>query len=156
LNLLLSSQTPQRLPATGGRTAGDRIGGERREARRYALELTLHWRLLYRRRLVGSGIGRTRDLSSGGMLLAIDRMFPEGSHLEISLAWPALLNGVSPLKLMATGTVLRSDGRLTAVRALRYEFRTAGGPGLGKAKGGWKIRTPNWEHGSPSRSTGAH
>ena len=113
---------------------GGQIFGERRTERRYPMELPLHWRLIYRRRLVDSGTGRTRDLSSHGILCAVDKMFAEGSQLEVSVAWPALLQGAAPLKLKATGLVMRSDGKLTAIRVMRHEFRTAAASAQRQAK----------------------
>ena len=102
------------------------VGGERRADRRYGIQLDIRWKLLRRRRVVDSGIGRTRDLSSHGILFEIGRILPAGSHLEVAISWPALLHGVSPLKLVASSRVVRSDGTCTAIRMTQHEFRTAG------------------------------
>lgn len=102
------------------------IGGERRGNRRYELQLDIRWKLLHRRRVLDSGIGRTRDISSHGILFETGRMLPAGSHLEIWVSWPALLHGVAPLKLTAAGVVIWSSGECTAIRMMRHEFRTVG------------------------------
>jgi hypothetical protein len=109
---------------------GDRlaaIGGDRRGERRYGLQLDIRWKLLHRRRVLDSGAGRTRDLSSHGILFETGRVLPIGSHLEVAVSWPALLHGVSPLKLVAAGRVVRSDEICSAIRMNQHEFRTAGG-----------------------------
>ena len=45
--------------------------------------------------------------------------------VEISVNWPARLDGTCPLKLVATGRMVRADADKAAVRIERYEFRTA-------------------------------
>jgi hypothetical protein len=125
----------------GRKRVNQGIGGERRANRRYAIELPLHWRLIYRRRVVESGIGRTRDISSRGILFESEKLFPEGSQLELSIAWPVILGGAAPLKLMAGVEVLRSNGKLTAVRTMQHEFRTAGVPAQGLAKHSYGERS---------------
>src|ERR1035441_1289894 len=102
--------------------------GDRRGDRRYGIQLDIRWKLLHRRRVLDSGIGRTRDLSSRGILFEVGRILPARSHLEVAISWPALLHGVSPLKLVAAGRVVRSDGTCTAIRMTQHEFRTAGPP----------------------------
>jgi hypothetical protein len=103
------------------------IGGDRRVERRYELELEIHWKLLHRRRVLDSGTGRTRDLSSHGVLFETGRALPLGSHIEASVCWPARLHGVAQLKLLAAGRVVRSEMGVTAIRMVQHEFRTAGG-----------------------------
>jgi hypothetical protein len=121
------------------------IGGERRGDRRYGMQLDVRWKLLHRRRVLDSGLGRTRDLSSHGALLDIDRLLPAGSHLQVAIAWPALLHGVSPLKLVAAGRVVRSDGTCTAIRMTQHEFRTAGAsPDHPKALAAASAPIPIW------------
>jgi hypothetical protein len=104
------------------------IGGERRGDRRYELQLDIQWKLVHRRRVLDSGTGRTRDISSHGILFETGRALPSGSHLEVAVAWPALLHGTAQMKLIADGHVVRSDQICTAIRMTRHEFRTAGIP----------------------------
>ena len=104
------------------------IGGERRGERRYELELEIQWNLLHRRRVLDTGTGRTRDLSSHGVLFETGRALPLGSHVEASIAWPALLQGVAHLKLMAAGRGGRSETGITAIRVVQHEFHTTGAP----------------------------
>ena len=103
------------------------IGGDRRGERRYGLGLEIRWKLLHRRKVLDSGTGRTRDLSSHGILFVTRGTVPLGANLEVEVSWPALLHGLRPLKLMAAGRVVRSDATGTAIRMTQHEFRTAGG-----------------------------
>jgi hypothetical protein len=44
--------------------------------------------------------------------------------VEISVNWPARLDGTCLLQLVATGRVVRADAQAAAVRIERYEFKT--------------------------------
>lgn len=106
----------------------DRIGGDRREDRRYNLVLDLRWKLVRRRKVLETGNGRTMDLSSSGLLFDAGRPLPVGLNVEISIAWPALLHNVAPMQLVVSGRIIRADGARVAVRMVQHEFRTAGNP----------------------------
>ena len=106
----------------------DRIGGDRREDRRYNLALELRWKLVRRRKVLDSGSGRTLDFSSSGLLFDAGRPLPVGLNVEISIAWPALLHNVAPMQLVVSGRIIRADGAKAAVRMVQHEFRTAGNP----------------------------
>lgn len=121
------------------------IGGERRGDRRYGIQLDVRWKLLHRRRVLDSGLGRTRDLSSRGVLFEIDRLLPAGTRLQVAISWPALLHGVAPLKLVAAGRVVRSNGTCTAIRMTQRDFRTAGASaGHPKALAAASAPIPIW------------
>lgn len=107
---------------------GDAIGGDRREDRRYELHLELKWKLIRRRRVLETGTGHTVDVSSGGFLIDAGRHLPEDLNVELSIAWPVLLHDVAPIQLVATGKIVRSNGRRVAVRTVQHEFRTVGLP----------------------------
>jgi hypothetical protein len=81
----------------------DAISGERRQHRRYLLEMELRWKLIRRRRVLETGIGHTIDLSSGGILFNAGRPLPAGHNVELSISWPVLLNDAVPLQLAAKG-----------------------------------------------------
>jgi hypothetical protein len=104
----------------------DTIGGERRKDRRYNLQLELKWKLIRRRRLLDTGTGRTIDVSSGGIRFDAGRHLPEGLNVELSIAWPVLLRNVAPMQLVASGKIIRCDGREVAIQTVQHEFRTAG------------------------------
>ena len=104
----------------------DTIGGERRKDRRYHLQLDLKWKLIRRRRLLDTGAGRTIDVSSGGIRFDAGRHLPEGLNVELSISWPVLLRNVAPMQLVASGKIVRCDGRQVAMQTVQHEFRTAG------------------------------
>jgi hypothetical protein len=104
----------------------DAIGGERRQDRRYHLQLELKWKLIRRRRLLDTGAGRTIDVSSGGIRFDAGRHLPEGLNVELSISWPVLLHNVAPMQLVAIGKIVRCDGRQVAIQTIQHEFRTAG------------------------------
>jgi PilZ domain len=104
----------------------DTIGGERRKDRRYHLQLELKWKLIRRRRLLDTGTGRTIDVSSSGVRFDAGRHLPEGLNVELSISWPVLLRNVAQMQLVATGKIVRCDGREVAIQTVQHEFRTAG------------------------------
>ena len=106
---------------------GDSIAGDRRQDRRYQLQLELKWKLIRRRRVLDTGVGHTIDVSSGGILFDAGRKLPEGLNVELSLTWPVLLHNVAPMQLVVAGRIKRSNGRLVAIQTVQHEFRTAGG-----------------------------
>ena len=102
----------------------DLIGGDRRQHRRYHLQLELKWKLVRRRRVLDTGTGHTLDISSGGILFDAGRRLPEGLNAELSIAWPVLLHNVAPLQLVATGKIIRGNGHQMAIETVQHEFRT--------------------------------
>jgi PilZ domain len=106
---------------------GQSIAGDRRLDRRYRIQLDLRWKLIRRRKLQDSGSGRTIDLSSGGILFEAERPLPVGMNVELSVAWPVLLERVAPIQLTVSGRIVRAEGRRVGVRITQHEFRTMGG-----------------------------
>jgi hypothetical protein len=97
---------------------------ERRSHTRYPLEMNVRYRVL-----TGGpalvGVGRTLNVSSSGMLIACEQQIvPAGSRLEISLDWPVLLHGQTPLQLVAPCRVIRCHRAALAVSMERYQLRT--------------------------------
>ena len=105
------------------------IAGERRGHRRYGIQLELKWSLLRRRQLLDSGVGRTFDLSSSGIIFYAGRPLPEGLNVELSIAWPVLLHNVAPMQLTVTGRIVRCEDSMIAIEMVQHEFRTGGIPG---------------------------
>jgi len=102
----------------------DRIQGDRRAARRYSVDLELQYKLVKEAPIAYSG--KCCDMSSGGICFTSDQVLQEGSPVEVTIAWPFLLQNTCPLNLRIQGHVVRSDRQGTAVRTRTYEFRTAG------------------------------
>jgi hypothetical protein len=102
------------------------ISGDRRQHRRYALQLAVKWKLIRRRRVLDSGVGQTIDLSSGGILFNAGREMPEGLNVALSITWPVMLHKIAPLQLVAAGRIVRSNSSHVAIQMTTHEFRTVG------------------------------
>jgi hypothetical protein len=63
-------------------------------------------------------------MSSSGLGFTADRPLPIGQKLDLSIDWPARLDGDVQIQLVASGVVVRSSGAVTALRIERHEFRT--------------------------------
>jgi PilZ domain-containing protein len=105
----------------------DQIAGDRREDRRYPIELELKYKLIRRKKVLETGIGRTIDLSSGGVYFQAEHPLPSGLNVELSIDWPVLLHNIAPMRLLVAGRIVRSDRVRIAVRSVQHEFRTKGG-----------------------------
>ena len=99
---------------------------DQRSNRRYPIALEIEYKLLRKGRVERLGLGRTLNVSSGGVMFEANEPMPTGSSIELLMHWPFLLEGVCPLKLVIHGSVVRSDGKRVAVRTKHHEFRTAG------------------------------
>jgi hypothetical protein len=105
------------------------IGGgerERRTKRRFHIEQEVRYKMLYGQRIAETGVGKTVNISSGGVWFSTENMLTTGMPVELSLNWPVLLNDSCPMKLMIYGCVVRSNQGGAAVAIERYEFRTQG------------------------------
>ncbi len=95
-------------------------GNRRREARyRFAFEMSY--------RCTGGGANRARrgtgttiDFSSHGLSFASDTPLRMGTKLAVTVNWDTAFSG--PVQLKAVGTVVRSEGRRTAVRISNWNF----------------------------------
>lgn len=99
---------------------------DRRQDRRYEIQLDLNWKLIYRCRVLETGTGRTIDLSNGGIHYETERRLPAGLNVELSIAWPAMVDDLAPRQLVVSGKIVRSDGGRTAIRKCQHEFLAAG------------------------------
>jgi hypothetical protein len=95
---------------------------ERRRKNRFPLRVEVRYKLL-NRDVATPGVGKTLNIGSGGVLLTTEQRLPIGRTIELSLNWPAMLDG-TPLKFVATGPIVRAEEDRAAVRIERYEFRT--------------------------------
>ena len=95
---------------------------ERRTKARYPLELTVHYQTLDGQPVCGTG--RTLNVSSGGALIAAEHDLDEGARLKITIEWPTLLDGITPLQLVTTGKVVRHWESNLGVAFDWYQFRT--------------------------------
>jgi hypothetical protein len=72
------------------------------------------------------GMGQTSRMSNSEVVFTADQPLEAGTNLEISIAWPALLNGRVALQLVVVGDVVGRRDSLTTVRIRKYHFRTRG------------------------------
>jgi len=99
---------------------------DRRGTGRFPLREGVRYRLLHSKNKPVSGSGRTLNIGSGGILFTTEDLLPVGRSVELSVDWPAQLDGNCPLKFVAIGRVIRSESNQAAVRIERYQFRTRG------------------------------
>ena len=102
------------------------INGDRRYNRRYDISLDLRWKRLRRGKVMEFGTGTTIDLSSGGILFRAEKSLQSGERVELSVAWPVLVDTLPRLHLIVSGIVVRSIGKQNAIRMVQHEFRTVG------------------------------
>ena len=112
---MASSQTELAVP----RTYTDE---ERRAKRRFPLPLEVTYKLLRKGRQ--SGTGRILDMSSTGVRFTTNTALALGAAVELTVAWPALLNGAVSLKLILEGHVVRASDGEAAATVTRLEFYT--------------------------------
>jgi hypothetical protein len=96
---------------------------ERRAKSRYPLDLSVRFRFF----CAGTaffGRGLAVNVSSGGILVTSKHRVLVGSLVEMSIDWPAPLDGTIPLQLVTTGRILRREDSQFAATFERYEFRT--------------------------------
>ena len=108
------------------RTFSAKSDRERRTKRRFQIDQEVRYKMLYGQRIAETGVGRTMNISSGGVWFSTEHMLTSGMPVELSMNWPVLLNDVCPMKLMIYGCVVRSNEKGAAVTIERYEFRTQG------------------------------
>jgi hypothetical protein len=98
---------------------------ERRATRRFAIEQELSYKVLDHRAAVPEGgAGKTLDISSKGVLFETAQRLRPGKRVEVSVNWPAQLEGGCPLKFVAVGRVVRADETRAAMHIEQHEFRT--------------------------------
>ena len=99
---------------------------EKRTKRRFEIAQEVRYKVLYGQRIAETGLGKTLNISSGGVWITTENMLTVGMPIELSMVWPVLLNDCCPMKLMIYGCVIRSHEKGAAVSIERYEFRTQG------------------------------
>jgi hypothetical protein len=98
---------------------------ERRGAKRFAIEQEVSYKILdHRATTPESGTGKTLDISSGGVLFETQQRLRAGKRVELSVDWPAQLDGGCPLKFVAVGRVVRAEDTRAAMHIEQHEFRT--------------------------------
>jgi len=97
---------------------------DRRATDRFPLENDVRYKLLEAKRIAQTGQGRTRNISSSGILFTTEARLPLGQRIELAVDWPAKLNEHCGLKLVALGKIVRSSHDVAAINIEKYDFRT--------------------------------
>ena len=98
---------------------------DRRKRHRFPLDLEVRFQFAeLRQRNSMQGTGKVENISSSGLAFRTDEPPEPGSHLAVSIAWPAKRDD-GRLRLVFDGLVLRASGGLVVVTILRPEFRFA-------------------------------
>ncbi len=97
---------------------------ERRGNERFPIVRDVRYKLASLRGIPDSGVGKTVNVSSGGVLFIAPKPLAPGKRIELSISWPAQLDGKCALKLVACGRIRRCQGSEVAVEIEHHEFRT--------------------------------
>jgi c-di-GMP-binding flagellar brake protein YcgR len=98
---------------------------DRRSSKRFPIAQEIQYRTLdHKAPAPESGTGKTLDISSGGVLFETAQRLRFGKRVEVSINWPAKLDGNCLLKFVAVGRVIRAEDARAAIRIEQYEFRT--------------------------------
>jgi hypothetical protein len=98
---------------------------ERRVSKRFPIEQEVSYRVLDHKAVVPeSGVGRTFDISSKGIRFTTEQRLRSGKRIELSVNWPAVLEGGCLLKFVAVGRVVRVEDARASISIEQHEFRT--------------------------------
>ena len=101
---------------------------ERRRSSRFPIEREIRYKTLNQRAELLTGVGKTLNISSSGVLFTSEHDMALGTRLEVSISWPAQLNEKCLLNLVARGRVTRHAKGQLALQIQQYEFRTQSRP----------------------------
>jgi hypothetical protein len=102
----------------------EKAQADRRHSDRFPIAREMRYRILNKRSVTEPGAGNTVNMSSSGVLFAVDGIMMPGSRVELSINWPVKLNDKCALRLVARGRVVRSERGIAAMEILEHEFRT--------------------------------
>ena len=102
----------------------DRAAADRRTSDRFPIERELRFKVQNKKNGEESGVGRTLNMSSTGVLFTTDQLLLPGRRVEVSISWPAQLNSRCALRLVARGRVVRFEDGRAAMEIHQYEFKT--------------------------------
>jgi hypothetical protein len=97
-------------------------GKSRRAKQRYTVRTPLQYRTTANAIKTAWQSSETLDMSVDGILIDAPGAAPVGTELELEIDWPGLYHGKPKVRLLVIGSVVRNEGRGTALRILRHEF----------------------------------
>ena len=92
----------------------------------YPITLDLHYQVLSGGRPVETGSGRTTRFGSHRVVFIAEPAHEVAARLQVSVAWPVLLDDRVKLQLIIEGRVLGVDGDRVTLGVVKYHFRTRG------------------------------
>lgn len=107
-----------------------RVAFERRASRRFAIVRDVRYKVLDSESGRRARTGKTINIGSTGVLFSAEELVTPGKLVELSVNWPAQLNGKCGLQLVVCGWVVRCEGKWVDIEITRYEFRTLGSGAL--------------------------
>ena len=99
---------------------------ERRNRRRFPLNLPVRFSVSGRGQKEAQGNGEVVNISSQGVAFRTEAALEAGLGVRASITWPVALGGECLLQLSIEGKILRHDGDLAVVEVRKHEFRTSG------------------------------
>lgn len=97
---------------------------ERRKKMRLPIQRQMRYKLIEDGEVIAHGIGVTIDLSSNGVRFSVGQAVKPGTFVELSISWPVVLDGETPMRLVTFGRIVRMEGLLAICSIDKYEFRT--------------------------------
>jgi hypothetical protein len=106
---------------------------DRRTQLRLPIGLDVRYEVLGKKRTVKQvkqvGMGKTLNMSSGGVLFTTEAALREGERVELAIDWLAQLDKVR-LQLVVSGRLLRADQTQAALLIEKHEFKTQRQPSV--------------------------
>ena len=112
-----------------GRYMSFASGGQARELNSpkegsYPIGTHVEYRLMQRDRVLATGTGRTKTISSSRVVFESERGLPLGMLVELAVTWPVQVENGVGLTLQILGRTVHVMDKCTVVDILRHEFRT--------------------------------
>jgi hypothetical protein len=103
---------------------GGVISGAYHSRREYPIVAELAYKVLGNGKPLKTGRGKTTTFSNTVVWFEAEEALETGSSLELSVAWPAVLDGKVGLRLWIRGVITQVEGNRTGLEIVRYEYRT--------------------------------
>jgi hypothetical protein len=92
----------------------------------YPITLDLHYKVLSGATPVQAGSGRTTRFGSRRVVFTAEPALQVAARLQVSIAWPVLLDDRVKLQLVIEGRVIGVDGDRVTLGVVKHHFRTRG------------------------------
>jgi hypothetical protein len=103
----------------------ERQGNPKQLGTSYPIRLELQYKAVNPKSTL-AGTGVTLEMSSTEIVFTADRPIEPGTKVELSIAWPVLLNDHVALRLVSEVKITGREGRTLTASIWKYHFRTRG------------------------------